>query len=146
MRKFFIILLLFCIPTLTLAVDNSLQKDDETVVHSVVTSPVGQIARHYATLKLDYINYKLGKSPTVYSQILELENSFNALSETDVNAKYLKQLKDLYLFVISYDEKNTTSNTFLQDFNARKVVVDNSEYALLDKRLKLLLSVVNVFN
>ena len=146
MKKLLLISILLCIPTLTPAIDNTLQKDDETVIHSIVTSPIGQLSRHYATLKLDYINYKLEKSPTVYSQILDLENTADTLANPDVNKKYLTQLKELYLFIVCFDEKSITNNTFLQAFNDKRITVDNNEYKQLDSRLKLLLSVVNVYN
>jgi len=147
MKKFLLVLILFCLPMVTLGVDNSLQREDENIIHGVINSPIGRLSRHYTSLKLDYISYKLNKGQTVYSQIVDLEKRLSDNSENNnLNIKYLKDLKNLYLFVVSYDDKETMSSAFLQEFNNRRIVINDNEYKLLDEDLKVLLSVVNVYD
>lgn len=133
---------------MTLAVENKMQQDDESLIRGVVNSPIGRLSRHHASLKLDYISSKLNKGQTVYSQILDLEKKYSAdnAQNKEVNQKYIKQLKDFYMFIASYPDEDSMKAGFLQDFQAQKIVIPDSEYSMLDEDLKILLSVVNVFN
>lgn len=148
MKRIIVALLIMCIPVMTLAVENKMQQDDESLIRGVVNSPIGRLSRHHASLKLDYISSKLNKGQTVYSQILDLENKYSAdnAQNKEVNQKYIKQLKDFYMFIASYPDEDSMKAGFLQDFQAQKIVIPDSEYSMLDEDLKILLSVVNVFN
>ncbi len=148
MKRIIVALLIMCIPVMTLAVENKMQQDDESLIRGVVNSPIGRLSRHHASLKLDYISSKLNKGQTVYSQILDLEKKYSAdnAQNKEVNQKYIKQLKDFYMFIASYPDEDSMKAGFLQDFQAQKIVIPDSEYSMLDEDLKILLSVVNVFN
>lgn len=148
MKRIIVALLIMCIPVMTLAVENKMQQDDESLIRGVVNSPIGRLSRHHASLKLDYISSKLNKGQTVYSQILDLEKKYSAdnAQNKEVNQKYIKQLKDFYMFIASYPDEDSMKAGFLQDFHAQKIVIPDSEYSMLDEDLKILLSVVNVFN
>ncbi len=148
MKRIIVALLITCIPVMTLAVENKMQQDDESLIRGVVNSPIGRLSRHHASLKLDYISSKLNKGQTVYSQILDLEKKYSAdnAQNKEVNQKYIKQLKDFYMFIASYPDEDSMKAGFLQDFQAQKIVIPDSEYSMLDEDLKILLSVVNVFN
>ena len=148
MKRIIVALLIMCIPVMTLAVENKMQQDDESLIRGVVNSPIGCLSRHHASLKLDYISSKLNKGQTVYSQILDLEKKYSAdnAQNKEVNQKYIKQLKDFYMFIASYPDEDSMKAGFLQDFQAQKIVIPDSEYSMLDEDLKILLSVVNVFN
>ena len=147
MKKIIIILLVLCLPVMTLAANN-LQKDDENLIRGVVNSPIGRLSRHHASLKLDYISSKLHKGQTVYSQIIDLQNKYSGdgVQNKEINQKYIKQLKDFYMFVASYPDEDNMKAGFLQEFESERIVVPDDEYQLLDEDLKVLLSVVNVFN
>lgn len=148
MKRIIVALLIMCIPVMTLAVENKMQQDDESLIRGVVNSQIGRLSRHHASLKLDYISSKLNKGQTVYSQILDLEKKYSAdnAQNKEVNQKYIKQLKDFYMFIASYPDEDSMKAGFLQDFHAQKIVIPDSEYSMLDEDLKILLSVVNVFN
>ncbi len=148
MKRIIVALLIMCIPVMTLAVENKMQQDDESLIRGVVNSPIGRLSQHHASLKLDYISSKLNKGQTVYSQILDLEKKYSAdnAQNKEVNQKYIKQLKDFYMFIASYPDEDSMKAGFLQDFQAQKIVIPDSEYSMLDEDLKILLSVVNVFN
>lgn len=148
MKRIIVALLIMCIPVITLAVENKMQQDDESLIRGVVNSQIGRLSRHHASLKLDYISSKLNKGQTVYSQILDLEKKYSAdnAQNKEVNQKYIKQLKDFYMFIASYPDEDSMKAGFLQDFQAQKIVIPDSEYSMLDEDLKILLSVVNVFN
>lgn len=148
MKKIFLLLLLLCLPVNVLAVGNSMQQKDENLIKGVLNTPVGKISRHHAALKMDYIDYKLNKNDSVYSQLLALENKYSSsgIANKDINLKYIKELKDFYMFLVSYPDKESTNSAFLQEFNERRIVIPDEQYSLLDKDLKVLLSVVNVFD
>ena len=140
-----LIIFFFCISYSASAVENGLQNDDENLIRGVINSPIGRLSRHHACLKIDYISYQIRSGKTVYSQILELENKYK--NEPDnVNSKYTEKLKDLYMFLASYNDEESMNAEFLQKFNEKKIVIPNEEYSLLDNDLRILLSVVNVFN
>ena len=148
MKRIIVALLIMCIPVMTLAVENKMQQDDESLIRGVVNSPIGRLSRHHASLKLDYISSKLNKGQTVYSQILDLEKKYSAdnAQNKEVNQKYIKQLKDFYMFIASYPDEDNIKTIYLQNFQTKKIVIPDSEYSMLDEDLKILLSVVNVFN
>ena len=50
------------------------------------------------------------------------------------------------MFVASYPDEDSMKAGFLQEFESEHIVVPDDEYQLLDEDLKVLLSVVNVFN
>ena len=50
------------------------------------------------------------------------------------------------MFLASYSDEESMTAEFLRDFNNAKIVIPDEEYCLLDKDLRILLSVVNVFN
>ena len=140
-------IMLFCV-TCAYSQGESLQQKDEVLTRGIVNSPIGRLSRHHASLKIDYIDYKLNSGESVYSQILALEAKYgdSSLPNQKINLEYIKKLKDFYLFITSYPDKNTMSATFLKEFNENKIVIPDEQYSLLDDDLKILLSVVNVFN
>lgn len=144
-RKSLIVIILCFTVYPVLSVENLLQQDDENLIRTVVDSPVGRLSRHHACLKTDYISYKIQSGKTVYSQILELEDKYKK-EQDGINFKYIKKLKDLYMFVACYDDENSMNAEFLREFNAAKIIIADDEYRILDKDLRILLSVVNVFN
>ena len=147
MKKFLFILVLFLVPLSAFPLGNSLQQEDENVIRGLLRTPVGSLSQHYAALKLDYINYKLNKEKTVFAQISDLEKKYaDKNPDTNINSKYLQNLKDLYFFVVSYDDNDTISTEFMREFNKRRIVVPDEEYRVMDEELKVLLSVVNVYN
>ncbi len=126
----------------------SLQQKDEILTRGIVNSPIGRLSRHHASLKIDYIGYKLNSGESVYSQILELESKYADISlpNQKVNLEYIRKLKEFYLFIAGYSDKNCMSAAFLKEFNEHKIVIPDEQYVLLDEDLKVLLAVVNVFN
>ena len=147
MKKIIIVLMLLIAPVVAFGANN-LQQEDENLIRGVVNSPIGRLSRHHASWKMDYISAKLNKGQTVYSQIVALENKYSGtgVQNKEINQKYIKQLKDFYMFVASYPDEESMKGEFLQEFESERIVVPDEEYKLLDKDLKVLLSVVNVFN
>lgn len=143
MKKFLVLLILFCLPLNASAIEKHLQAEQENLIRGVINSPIGRLSKHHAAIKLDYISYKIGMKQTVFSQIVALENKY---AQTDnLNSKYIKKLKNLYMFVASYDDAQSMEAIFLQEFEQQKIVIPDEEYSQLDDELKILLSVVNVY-
>ena len=148
--KRILLLLILCLLTIpaVCAVENKMQLDDETLIRGIVNSEIGRLSRHHAALKMDYIEYKINNGKTTYSQILELEKKYkdDTSANAEINRKYIADIKSFYMFLASYPDEKSMSAEFLKDFNSRKILVPDNEYKLLDKDLKILLAVVNVFN
>ena len=136
-------LIIFSLPLCVLATEKSLQTEQENLIRGVINSPIGRLSKHHAAIKLDYISYKIGKEKTVFAQIITLENKYSQTN--DLNSKYIKKLKDLYMFVASYDDVKSTNAEFLQEFEQQRIIVPDEEYTQLDNELKILLSIINVY-
>lgn len=148
MKKILLIIIgIFILITPCFAANNEKQIKDERVIQGILNSPAGRLSRHYVSFKEDYDLYKTGDKTSVYYSIIKLEEKYK--NKTDIKSKlnieYIESSKELYKFLVNYPSDKSMSTKFVEDFEAKKIVIPDNIYDDLDEDLTMMITLINVY-
>lgn len=148
MKKILLILIgVFILISPCFAANNEKQIKDERVIQGILNAPAGRLSRHYVSFKEDYGLYKSGDKTSIYYSIVKLEEKYT--SKTDIKSKlnleYIEKTKDLYKFLVNYPSDKSMSTKFVEEFEAKKIVIPDNIYDDLDEDLTMLITLINVY-
>ena len=149
MKKIITLIFVFvlALPAFCADIKNEKQTKDEGLLRAIINSDAGRLSKHYTSFREDYFLYKQNDKNSIYSQIIALEKKYKKADniQNKLNLSYLQKAKDMYLYLAEFPADKAMSFDFVKEFNAKKIIIPDSDYDLIDDDIVMLISLINVY-